>query len=71
MIENVNRRKKEEYNPDYIQSDKEVVNHIGAIVAGGCCGPEGISICGVRAKEEEDKNLALEYLAQIRQEEII
>ena len=64
MIENVNRRKKEEYNPDYIQSDKEVVNHIGDIVAGAWCGPDGINIHGVRAKEGECVICTLEDMLQ-------
>lgn len=54
MIVDVNRRKNEgEYYPDYIQSDVEVVAHIKDIVEGGWCGPEGISIHGVPAKEGE------------------
>ncbi len=64
MIVDVNRRKKEEYNPDYIQSDKEVVNHIGDIVAGAWCGPDGINIHGVRAKEGECVICTLEDMLQ-------
>lgn len=54
MIVETNLRKGEkEYNPDYVRSDVELVDHIGDIVAGAWCGPEGISIHGVRAKEGE------------------
>ncbi|HIY62019.1 MAG TPA: hypothetical protein H9730_00760 [Candidatus Mediterraneibacter stercoripullorum] len=54
MIAEVNREKgMKEYFPDYVQSDKEVVNHIGDIVGGAWCGKEGISIHGILAEEGE------------------
>ena len=39
--------------PDYVQSDVEVVSHIGDIVSGSWCGPEGIAIHGIMAEEGE------------------
>ena len=54
MIVEVNQQKNlEEYLPGYVQSDVEVVDHIGDIVGGKWCGQEGISIYGVLAKEGE------------------
>lgn len=52
MIVQVNREKElGEYYPDYVQSDVELVDHIGEIVSGAWCGPEGMQIAGVLAKE--------------------
>lgn len=54
MIAEVNMQKNfENYFPGYIQSDIEVVDHIGEIVSGSWCGHEGISIYGELAKEGE------------------
>lgn len=39
--------------PDYVQSDVQVVAHIGDIVSGSWCGPQGITIHGIVAKEGE------------------
>ena len=52
MIVQVNREKGlGEYYPDYVQSDVELVDHIGEIVSGAWCGPEGMQIAGTLAKE--------------------
>ena len=52
MIVQVNREKGlGEYYPDYVQSDVELVDHIGEIVSGVWCGPEGMQIAGTLAKE--------------------
>ena len=52
MIVQVNREKRlGEYYPDYVQSDVELVDHIGEIVSGVWCGPEGMQIAGTLAKE--------------------
>ena len=42
-----------EYEPHYVESDEEVVDHIGEIVSGEWCGEEGIVLNGsvVRANE--------------------
>ena len=54
MMADVTRRKGfGEWTPDYVQSDAEVVNHIGDIVGGAWCGAGGISIHGIPAKEGE------------------
>lgn len=54
MMADVTRRKGfGEWTPDYVQSDAEVVNHIGDIVGGVWCGAGGISIHGIPAKEGE------------------
>lgn len=39
------------YCPDYVQSDVELVDHIGEIVQGAWCGPQGIRIWGTLAME--------------------
>lgn len=52
MIVQVNREKGlGEYYPDYVQSDVELVDHIGEIVSGVWCGSEGMQIAGTLAKE--------------------
>ena len=54
MITAVNKeRGLGDYNPDYVRSDVEVVNHIGDIVGGAWCGCEGISIRGTLAQPGE------------------
>ena len=54
MMSEVSRRQGfGEWSPDYVQSDVEVVNHIGDIVGGAWCGAGGISIHGIQAKEGE------------------
>lgn len=54
MIAEVNKQKGlGEYYPDYVQSDVEVVDHIGDIVGGIWCGKDGIKIHGILAKEGE------------------
>lgn len=54
MMSEVNRRKGfGEWTPDYVQSDEEVVKHIGDIVGGAWCGAGGISIHGTPAMEGE------------------
>lgn len=50
MIAAVNReRGLGGYRPDYVQSDVEVVDHIGDIVGGAWCGSDGIGIRGTLA----------------------
>ena len=52
MIVDVNRQKGlGEYFPDYVQSDVEVVGHIGDIVGGVWCGEDGIRIHGTLVRE--------------------
>jgi hypothetical protein len=41
------------YFPGYVQSDMELIDHIGEIVEGAWCGAEGVSIFGVRAGKGE------------------
>lgn len=63
MIVQVNReRGLGEYHPDYVQSDVELVDHIGEIVSGAWCGPEGIRIAGTMAHEGECVICSLEDL---------
>ena len=48
MISEVNRQKNlGEYSPDYVQSDIELVDHIGEIAGGAWCGESGININGI------------------------
>ena len=53
MIVQVNKKLGLEYEPRYVESDEEVVDHIGEIVSGEWCGEEGIVLNGrvVRANE--------------------
>ena len=53
MIVQVNKNLGLEYEPHYVESDEEVVDHIGEIVSGEWCGEEGIVLNGrvVRANE--------------------
>lgn len=54
MIVEVNReRGLKDYYPDYVQSDVELINHIGDIVNGTWCGSEGVYIHGMLAREGE------------------
>ena len=54
MIVEVNEEKGTgSYYPDYVQSDVELVDHIGEIVGGAWCGPKGIRIFGTLAMEGE------------------
>ena len=54
MISEVNIEKEiGSYHPDYVQSDIELVDHIGEIVSGTWCGTEGIRIHGILVKEGE------------------
>ena len=54
MIVEVNRlRGLGEYYPEYVQSDKEVVEHIGDIVAGEWCGDDTVNIHGMPAGKGE------------------
>lgn len=39
------------YYPDYVQSDVELIDHIGEIVGGKWCGEKGVPIFGTVAKE--------------------
>lgn len=69
MIVKVNReRGLGEYHPDYVQSDVELVDHIGEIVSGAWCGPEGIRIAGTMAQEGECVICRLEDLQKYREE---
>ena len=53
MIVQVNKKLGLEYEPRYVESDEEVVDHIGEIVSGEWCGEEGIVLNGrvVQANE--------------------
>ena len=54
MIVEVNKQKKlNSYKPQYIQSDVEIVNHIGDIVGGTWCGNSKINIHGIFMQEGE------------------
>lgn len=54
MIVEVNRLKGlEEYIPDYVQSDVELIDHIGDIVTGTWCGSGGVNIHGINAGDGE------------------
>lgn len=50
------------YCPDYVQSDVELVDHIGDIVSGKWCGKKGIPIFGMIAKENTCVICSLEDL---------
>ena len=52
MIVEVNKKKEGlKCFPDYVQSDIELIDHIGDIVEGVWCGSDEISIHGTTAKE--------------------
>lgn len=54
MMQKVNREKGfGEYLPKYIQLDEELVDHIGEIIGGTWCRPEGIHVHGVRVQKGE------------------
>lgn len=53
MIVEVNKKKGLKCFPDYVQSDIELIDHIGDIVEGVWCGSDEISIHGTTAKEGE------------------
>lgn len=68
MIVQVNREKGlGEYHPDYVQSDVELVDHIGEIVSGAWCGPEGMQIAGILAKEGACVICSLEDIRRYRE----
>ena len=69
MIVQVNREKGlGEYYPDYVQSDVELVDHIGEIVSGVWCGPEGMQIAGTLAKEGTCVICSLEDIHRYQEE---
>lgn len=69
MIVQVNREKGlGEYYPDYVQSDVELVDHIGEIVSGAWCGPEGMQIAGTLAKEGTCVICSLEDMRRYQEE---
>lgn len=57
-----------EYYPDYVQSDVELVDHIGEIVSGVWCGPEGMQIAGTLAKEGTCVICSLEDIHRYQEE---
>ena len=69
MIVQVNREKGlGEYYPDYVQSDVELVDHIGEIVSGVWCGAEGMQIAGTLAKEGTCVICSLEDMRRYQEE---
>lgn len=71
MIVQVNREKGlGAYYPDYVQSDAELVDHIGEIVSGAWCGPEGIQIAGTLAKEGICVICTLEDIRRYKEEQL-
>ena len=69
MIVQVNREKGlGEYYPDYVQSDVELVDHIGEIVSGVWCGPEGMQIAGTLAQEGTCVICSLEDIHRYQEE---
>lgn len=71
MIVQVNREKGlGAYYPDYVQSDAELVDHIGEIVSGAWCGPEGIQIAGTLAKEGICVICTLEGIHRYKEEQL-
>lgn len=69
IIVQVNREKGlGEYYPDYVQSDVELVDHIGEIVSGVWCGPEGMQIAGTLAKEGTCVICSLEDIHRYQEE---
>ena len=57
-----------EYYPDYVQSDVELVDHIGEIVSGVWCGSEGMQIAGTLAKEGTCVICSLEDIHRYQEE---
>ncbi len=71
MIVQVNREKGlGAYYPDYVQSDAELVDHIGEIVSGAWCGPEGMQIAGTLAKEGICVICTLEDIRRYKEEQL-
>lgn len=69
MIVQVNREKGlGDYYPDYVQSDVELVDHIGEIVSGVWCGAEGMQIAGTLAKEGACVICSLEDIHRYQEE---
>ena len=67
MMAEVNREKGlPVYLPDYVQSDIELVDHIGEIVSGSWCGAEGIRIFGMPVRAGEYVICSLEELERYR-----